>query len=93
MTGDLESSNRVTLLALSRSQLSGIKATHSSVGSGDLWDARRKEHLARLTFLIHWDLRRWARVAGEELLAERSEELLLSCPVARDKSLFLRLTG
>ena len=48
----------------------------------DLWNARRKEDFARLSFVIYWDLRRWARVAGEELLAQRSEELLLNCPHA-----------
>jgi hypothetical protein len=48
----------------------------------DLWSAKRKEDLARLSKLIHWDLRRWARAAGEELLAQRSQALLLNCPHA-----------
>ena len=49
---------------------------------GDLWDARRKENLGRLALVVHWDLRRWARVANKESLAERAQSLVLNCPQA-----------
>jgi hypothetical protein len=46
----------------------------------ELWYARRNDDLGRLTALVHLELRRWARVAGEELLGQRSQELVLGCP-------------
>ena len=47
---------------------------------GDLWDARRREDLGRLALVVHWNLRRWARVANRELLAKHAQELVLTCP-------------
>jgi hypothetical protein len=46
----------------------------------DLWHARRNDDLGRLVLVVHCDLRRWARVAGLELLAQRSQEFVLRCP-------------
>jgi hypothetical protein len=48
----------------------------------DLWHARRSEDIGRLAFLSYCDVRRWARVARQELLATRSQQLVLDCPHA-----------
>jgi hypothetical protein len=41
---------------------------------GDLRYARRRGDLGRLALLLYCDVRRWARLAGEEELAEHSSE-------------------
>lgn len=46
----------------------------------DLWSARRAVDLGRLALLTYCDLRRWARVAREEGLAQRSRDFVLACP-------------
>jgi len=56
-----------------------------------LWHARRNGDLGRLTALVHLELRRWARVAGEELLAQRSQELVLGCPHLDRQELVCRI--
>ena len=48
----------------------------------DLWHARRNHDLGRLALLSYCDMRRWARVARREGLAQRSHDLVLSCPYA-----------
>ena len=48
----------------------------------DLWHARRNHDLGRLALLSYCDMRRWARVARREGLAQRSHDLVLSCPHA-----------
>src|SRR4051812_46662896 len=51
----------------------------------DLWSARRADDLGRLALLTYCDLRRWARVARQEGLAQRSRDFVLGCPhVSRD---------
>ena len=48
----------------------------------DLWHARREGDLGRLALLSYCDVRRWARIAHREGLAQRSRDLVLSCPHA-----------
>ena len=48
----------------------------------DLWHARREGDLGRLALLSYCDMRRWARIAHREGLAQRSRDLVLSCPHA-----------
>lgn len=55
----------------------------------DLWHARRSGDIGRLALLIFCDVRRWARVAHEDALAEQSSKLVMSCPhVSRQDFLF-----
>lgn len=48
----------------------------------DLRHARRSEDIGRLAFLSYCDVRRWARVARQELLATHAQQLVLDCPFA-----------
>src|SRR6476646_6890166 len=47
---------------------------------GDLWHARRRGDLGRLALLSYYEVRRWARMAGEPELAEHSSVLVTKCP-------------
>lgn len=49
---------------------------------GDLQHARRSGDLSRLALLAYCEVRRWARQAGEQALAERSTELITQSPPA-----------
>ena len=49
---------------------------------GDLRHARRSGDLGRLALLAYCEVRRWARLAGEQGLAEHSSELITHCPHA-----------
>jgi hypothetical protein len=56
--------------------------------AGDLAYARRNSDLARLALLCYCEIRRWARLAGEEHLADLSGALVSEHP-ARDREAFL----
>jgi hypothetical protein len=47
---------------------------------GDLWHARKSGALGRLALLSYYEVRRWARMAGELGLAEHSAALVTECP-------------
>ena len=47
---------------------------------GDLRYARRVGDLGRLALLSYCEVRRWARMAGQQRLAEHSAELITHCP-------------
>jgi hypothetical protein len=49
---------------------------------GDLRYARRGADLGRLALLAYCEVRRWARMAGEQKLAEHSSELITHAPHA-----------
>ena len=49
---------------------------------GDLWYARKRGDLGRLALLSYCEVRRWARLAGEEELAEHSSEMITHSPHA-----------
>jgi hypothetical protein len=55
---------------------------------GDLWYARRRGDLGRLALVSYCEVRRWARLAGEQRVAEHSSELITHGPHAsRDEFL------
>jgi hypothetical protein len=47
---------------------------------GDLRYARRSGDLGRLALLAYCEVRRWARLAGQQRLAQHSAELITHCP-------------
>jgi hypothetical protein len=47
---------------------------------GDLQHARRSGNVGRLALLAYCEVRRWARQAGEQALAEHSAELVMQSP-------------
>lgn len=49
---------------------------------GDLQHARRSGDMSRLALLAYCEVRRWARQAGEQSLAERSTALVTQSPLA-----------
>jgi len=49
---------------------------------GDLRYARRVADLGRLALLAYCEVRRWARMAGEQELAEHSSDLIAHSPHA-----------
>jgi hypothetical protein len=49
---------------------------------GDLRHARRRGDLGRLALLSYCEVRRWARMAGNQRLAEHSSELITHGPHA-----------
>jgi len=49
---------------------------------GDLQCARRGGDLGRLALLAYCEVRRWARMAGEQALAEHSSDLVTHSPHA-----------
>ena len=49
---------------------------------GDLRYARRRGDLGRLALLLYCEVRRWARMAGDDRLAEHSSELVTHVPHA-----------
>jgi hypothetical protein len=55
---------------------------------GDLHHARRSGDLGRLALLMYCEVRRWARMAGDQGLADQSSELITHGPHAsRDEFL------
>ena len=55
---------------------------------GDLRHARKRGDLGRLALLAYCEVRRWARLAGEQQLAERSAGLITQAPLtSRDEFL------
>ena len=64
----------------------GASSMHLQLGLedllGDLRYARRRGDLGRLALLVYCEVRRWARLADEQGLAERSAELITHCPHA-----------
>jgi hypothetical protein len=47
---------------------------------GDLQHARRTGNIGRLALLAYCEVRRWARIAGEQELAEHSTDLVMKSP-------------
>jgi hypothetical protein len=48
---------------------------------GDLQHARRGTDLGRLALLAYCEVRRWARLAGEQAVAEHSSDLITQTPL------------
>ena len=55
---------------------------------GDLQFARTRGDLGRIALLAYCEVRRWARVAGEQALAQQSAALISDLPHA-DRATFL----
>lgn len=49
---------------------------------GEMYFARRSGDLGRLALLAYCEVRRWARIAGEQALAEQSSGLIHNGPHA-----------
>lgn len=49
---------------------------------GDLWHARRRGDMGRLALVLYCDVRRWARQAGEQALAQQVSTLMVDGPLA-----------
>ena len=49
---------------------------------GEMYFARRSGDLGRLALLAYCEVRRWARVAGEQVLADQSSGLIHNSPHA-----------
>lgn len=47
---------------------------------GDLQHARRSGNVGRLALVAYCEVRRWARQAGEQALAEHSTQLVMQSP-------------
>lgn len=47
---------------------------------GSLQFARRNEDLGRMALLTYWDVRRWARVANQGMLAEHAAQAITDHP-------------
>jgi hypothetical protein len=47
---------------------------------GELEHARRTGNIGRLALLAYCEVRRWARIAGEQALAEHSSDLVVNSP-------------
>lgn len=55
---------------------------------GELEHARRTGNIGRLALLAYCEVRRWARVAGEQALADHSSQLVMNSPhTTRDQFL------
>jgi hypothetical protein len=57
---------------------------------GNLQHARRTGDLGRLALLMYWDVRKWARWAHRDALAERATDLITMQPHA-DRAAFLAI--
>jgi hypothetical protein len=53
---------------------------------GDVSHARKQHDLGRLATLCYCEVRRWARLAGEQRLADRSSALITQQPPADRRS-------
>ena len=60
---------------------------------GDLWHARRSGDLGRLALVSYYEVRRWARMAGEAGLAEHSSLLVTECPHPDRESFLAQVDG
>jgi hypothetical protein len=55
--------------------------------------AQRAGDLGRLVLLSYFQLRRWARATGNQILATRASELFLNCPFRSREDLLAGLSG
>jgi hypothetical protein len=60
---------------------------------GDLQNSRRSADLGRLAWLAYCEVRRWARMAGEEALAEHSSQLMTHMPHASRERFLAEVDG
>jgi hypothetical protein len=60
---------------------------------GDLRYARRSGDLGRLALLSYCEVRRWARMAGYDRLAEHASELITQAPHASREEFLTEVDG
>jgi hypothetical protein len=60
---------------------------------GEMQCARRSGDLGRLALLAYCEVRRWARMAGEQALAEHSSELITHSPHASREAFIEQVDG
>lgn len=60
---------------------------------GDLRHARKRGDLGRLALLAYCEVRRWARLAGDEPLAEHSSELITQSPLTSREEFLTHVDG
>jgi hypothetical protein len=60
---------------------------------GDLRHARRRGDLGRLALLAYCEVRRWARLAGDERLAEHSSKLITQSPLTSREDFLAHVDG
>lgn len=65
-------------MSVSKQQI-GLQADLEDI-LGSLHFARRSGDLGRLALLTYWEVRRWARAAHQELLAEHAAQLITEHP-------------
>lgn len=58
---------------------------------GEMYFARRSGDLGRLALLAYCEVRRWARVAGEQALADQSAGLIHNSPHADREEFIARI--
>lgn len=58
---------------------------------GEMYFARRSGDLGRLALLAYCEVRRWARVAGEQALADQSSGLIHNSPHADRDEFIMRI--
>ena len=59
----------------------------------DLWHARRTDDQGRLALLFFSDVRRWARMADRQGLAQRASDMVTACPHASRASFIAQADG
>lgn len=60
---------------------------------GDLKQARRSGDLGRLALLTYCEIRRWARVAGQQEVAQRTSQLITHTPHASREDFMAHIDG
>ncbi|MDP2415993.1 MAG: hypothetical protein U1D25_07850 [Hydrogenophaga sp.] len=60
---------------------------------GELQYARRNDDLGRLALLAYCEVRRWARVAGEDALAEQATVLVTHSPQVSREAFLNQVDG
>ena len=60
---------------------------------GDLRHARKRGDLGRLALLAYCEVRRWARLAGDQELAEHSSELITQSPLTSREEFLTHVDG
>lgn len=65
-----------------RAQTHQLLRLHLEDILGSLHYARRSDDLGRLALVTYWEVRRWARMARQDLLAEHASRLITDHPHA-----------
>ena len=85
----------LTLILLQRNMGNALESLHQGLEAllGDLQRARTSGDLGRLALLAYYEVRRWARVADEQELAQQSAALISDLPYADRASFIAAVDG